>query len=331
MRAATRSRYGGPDVLRHKTIPDPTPGPGELLVRVRATTVNRTDTAYRSGRPWINRLVCGWPRPRVTVLGSEYSGVVEALGEDVHGWDEGERVAGFVDGRPGAYAELVAVPANGLVLRVPDDLDLEAAAGTAEGGHYAHACLRVTHLRPGDRALVHGATGAIGTALVQLLRAKGADVTAVCDRLPPDRLDLLTALGAHHVVDLSVEGLAAAGTDFAAVFDATGHLPFAVARPMLRAGGSYVSSDPGGLALLLAAASPVTRRLGRRHVRFPYPRATTEVAADLERLLASGAYRPVVDRTHGFDELCAAHTHVDTGRKVGSVVVRAPQAKRAAT
>ncbi|QOK24047.1 zinc-binding dehydrogenase [Janibacter indicus] len=168
MRAATRSRYGGPDVLRHKTIPDPTPGPGELLVRVHATTVNRTDTAYRSGRPWINRLVCGWPRPRVTVLGSEYSGVVEALGEGV---------------------------------------------------------------------------------------------------------------------------------------------------PVLH----------------LAAASPVTRRLGRRHVRFPYPRATTEVAADLERLLASSAYRPVVDRTYGFDELCAAHTHVDTGRKVGSVVVRAPQAKRAAT
>ncbi|APH01234.1 hypothetical protein ASJ30_06475 [Janibacter indicus] len=104
-----------------------------------------------------------------------------------------------------------------------------------------------------------------------------------------------------------------------------------MARPMLRAGGSYVSSDPGGLALLLAAASPVTRRLGRRHVRFPYPRATTEVAADLERLLASSAYRPVVDRTYRFDELCAAHTHVDTGRKVGSVVVRAPQAKRAAT
>ena len=203
MRTAVRTRYGGPEVIRFDDVPEPVPGSGEILVRVHATTVNRTDCAYRSGRPWINRAFCGWPRPRVHVLGSEYAGVVVGVGEGVGSYELGDRVFGFVEGRPGAHAELVAVAVDGLVAPVPEGWDLADAAPGMEGAHYAHACLRVTGLGPGHRALVHGATGGIGTALLQLLHAEGVEVTAVCDRLPPGRPELLTELGAAHVVELA--------------------------------------------------------------------------------------------------------------------------------
>jgi NADPH:quinone reductase-like Zn-dependent oxidoreductase len=314
-------------VVAFEDVPDPTPGRGEMLVRVHATTVNRTDCAYRSGRPWINRLVCGWPRPRVRVLGSEYAGVVVGVGEGVRAYAAGDRVFGFVDGRPGAHAELVTVAADGLVAAVPRGWELAEAAPGMEGAHYAHATLRVTGVGRGDRALVHGATGAIGTALVQLLRAEGVEVVAVCDRLPPDRPELLTELGAARVVELAGgEGLGAVGGGFDVVVDATGHLSFSAARQLLRPGGAYVSSalGRGGQNLLLAAVGRMARRAGRRHARFPLPQADASLAAHLVRLMHSGDYRPVVDRTYDFDELREAYAYVDSGRKVGNVVVLMP-------
>ncbi|HEX6151843.1 NAD(P)-dependent alcohol dehydrogenase [Nocardioides sp.] len=331
MRAAVRTRYGGPAVVRFEDVPDPVPGRGEILVRVHATTVNRTDCAYRSGQPWINRAFCGWPRPRVHVLGSEYAGVVVGIGEDVTSYAVGSRVFGFVDGRPGAHAELVTVAADGLVAPVPEGWDLADAAPGMEGAHYAHAFLRVTGLEPGDRALVHGATGGIGTAAVQLLRAEGVEVTAVCDRLPPGRPDLLNDLGAARVVELQGEtGVDSVGSGFDAVLDATGHTSFGAARRLLRPGGSYLSSDlgRGWQNVLLAAAGPVPRALGRRHVRFPLPREDAGLASYLGHLMDRGDYRPVVDRTYSFDELREAYAYVDTGRKVGNVVVVMPEIGR---
>lgn len=326
MRAGIRQRYGAPDVITIDEVPDPLPRRGEVLVRVHATTVNRTDCAYRSGRPWINRLVCGWPRPRVQVLGSEYAGVVVAVGEGVDGVAPGDRVCGFVDGRPGAHAELVAVAANGLITTVPATWVLVDAAPTMEGALYAHACLRVTRAGRGDRVLVHGATGAIGTALVQLLVAEGVDVIAACDRLPPSRPELLTELGASQVVDLEHDDLRTAGRGFDVVISATGHLSFGAARPMLRPGGAFVSSGLGrlGANLALAAIGPLARTLRRRHTRFPLPRADLALAAHLGRLMTSGAIRPVIDRTYDFDDLPDAYAYVDSGRKVGSVVVLMP-------
>lgn len=327
MRAAVRTRYGGPDVVRFDDVPDPSPGKGEILVRVLATTVNRTDCAYRSGHPWINRAFCGWPRPRVHVLGSEYAGEVVGTGEGVTSYAVGDRVFGFVEGRAGAHAELVAVVADGLVARMPEGWDPADAAPGMEGAHYAHAFLRVTGLGQGDRALVLGATGGIGTAAVQLLRAAGVDVTAVHDRLPADRPHLLEELGATRVVALDDGPLVdSVGAGFDAVLDATGHSSFGAARRLLRPGGSYVSSDlgRGWQNVLLAAVGPLARALGRRSVRFPLPHDDAALAAHLAELMGSGGCRPVVDRTFRFDELREAYAYVDTGRKVGNVVVLMP-------
>lgn len=300
MRAWVRTEYGGPEVVRLVDVPEPVPKAGELLVRVRATTVNRTDVAYRSGKPWINKAFCGWPRPRARrrILGSEYAGVVEAVGEGVTSFAVGDRVFGFVDGRPGAHAELVAVPADGLVATVPDGWSFEDAAPATEGAHYALAFPRVARTQPGDRVLVHGATGAIGSALVQILVADGVSVTAVTDQpLPRD-------LGADDVV---------AGP-YDAICDAVGKSSYAAYRHLLAGRGTYASSDLyRGLVL------------APRRVRFPLPKANPEVAARIRALMESGAFRPLVDRTYPFDEIRAAYEFVDTGRKVGSVVVSVPQ------
>lgn len=301
MRAWVRTTYGGPDVVRLTEVADPVPGRGELLVRVHATTVNRTDCAYRSGQPWVNKAFCGWPRPRakLRILGSEYAGVVEAVGEGLDSFGVGDRVFGFVDGRPGAHAELVVVRADSLVATIPDGWSFADAAPASEAVHYALAFPRVAGTRPGDRVLVHGGTGAIGSALIQILVADGVRVTAVCDQpLPRD-------LGADDVV---------AGP-YDAVCDAVGKSSYGAYRHLLTPRGSYASSDlgRGGQNVWLALVS--------RRVHFPLPKGGRAVAEQIRDLMASGAFRPLVDRTYPFEELGDAYAYVDTGRKVGNVVV----------
>lgn len=233
------------------------------------------------------------------MLGSEYAGVVEAVGAGVTSFAVGERVFGFVDGRPGAHAELVTVPVDGLVATVPDGWSLADAAPATEGAHYALAFPRVARTGPGDRVLVHGGTGAIGSALVQILVADGVEVTVVVDQPLPREL------GASYAVV----------GPYDAVCDAVGTSSYAAARPLLSARGSFASSDlgRGGQNLLLALVS--------RRVRFPLPQGGPDVAARIRALMADGSFRPLVDRTYAFEDLRAAHAYVDTGRKVGNVVV----------
>ena len=311
MLAWVRTSYGGPDVVRLEDVPEPTAGKGELLVRVHATTVNRTDCAYRSGQPSVNKAYCGWPRPRarMRVLGSEYAGVVEAVGLGVSSFVAGDRVFGFVDGRPGAHAELVAVSAASLVATIPDGWSFDEAAPATEGAHYALAFPRVAGTEPGDRVLVHGATGAIGSALVQILVADGVSVTAVCDQpLPVD-------LGAAQVVT----GLPTDGP-YDAVCDAVGKSSYWEYRHLLGPHGSYTSSELGR-----GWQNPLLALISRR-VHFPLPKGGQDVATNIRDRMSAGTFRPIVDRTYAFDDLREAYAYVETGRKVGSVVVTLPGA-----
>ena len=303
MQAWTRTGYGGPEVVRLAEVPDPVAGAGELLVRVHATTVNRTDAAYRSGRPWVNKAFCGWPRPaaRCRILGSEYAGVVEAVGSDVSRFAVGDRVFGFVDGRPGAHAELVAVPADGLVATIPDGWSFADAAPGMEGAHYALAFPRVAGTRPGDRVLVHGATGAIGSALVQILVADGVEVTAVVDQPLPRELG-----ASYDVVGPVRRGLRRRRQELLSAPTATSSTKR----------GSYASSElgRGGQNVWLAL---VSRRVhfplpkGERRGRGPDPRPDGE-----RRLPARWSTGPTPSTSSA-----EAYAYVDTGRKVGNIVL----------
>jgi NADPH:quinone reductase-like Zn-dependent oxidoreductase len=318
MKAAVRTRYGPPDVVRVAEVDKPAPAGNEVLVRVHATTVNRTDCGVRAAKPFFYRLFIGLRRPRRTVLGTEFAGEVEAVGAGVTAFEAGDRVFGFDGTRFGAHAEYLATPAGGLLATIPGDLSYEEAAPGTEGSQYALSAIRAAKVRRGQDVLVYGATGAIGSAAVQLLKHLGANVTAVCG---PEHLELVKGLGADRVIDHTAEDFTRDRQTYDVVLDAVGKSSFGRCRRLLRPRGIYLSSDLGPLSQnpFLALVTPLLRR---RKVMFPIPRRPDqELASHLREVIASGAFRPLIDRRYPLDQIVEAYRYVETGRKVGNVVI----------
>ena len=318
MRAAVSLRYGPPDVVRvvdDEPVPDV--GADDVLVRVHATTVNRTDCGYRGASPFFIRGISGLRRPRARVWGTEYAGVVERVGREVTRFAPGDRVFGYAEGQFGAHAELVAVSVTSLVAPVPDGVDLPTAAAATEGSHYALSGIRRAGIEPGQRVLVHGATGGIGSAAVQLLADMGVHVVATA---PTAHVGLVKGLGAEVVVDHQKEDFTRTGEVVDAVLDLVGKSTFGACRRILRPGGVYVSSDLGPFAQNIAL--PLLTKVGRgRRVVFPFPMETPEVLEYLRERLESGAFRPVLDRTYPLEDIVEAYRYVESGQKVGNVVI----------
>jgi NADPH:quinone reductase-like Zn-dependent oxidoreductase len=318
MRAAVRDRYGPPEVVRVVEVEKPAVTDHDVLVRVHATTVNRTDCGLRAAKPWIYRLFLGLQRPRRTILGTEFAGEVEAVGDGVTAFKVGDRVFGFSGTAFGAHAEYLALPEDeSMLATIPEGMSFEEAAPGTEGSHYALSSIRAVKVRRGQAVLVYGATGAIGSAAVQLLKQLGATVTAVC---ATDQLNLVKGLGADRVVDYTAEDFTSDGHRYDVVMDAVGKSSFGRCRRLLKPRGLYLSSDLGPLSQnpLLALVTPLGR--GRR-VRFPVPRSDPGMMARLKELIESGAFRPLVDRSYPLDEIVEAYRYVETGRKVGNVVI----------
>jgi NADPH:quinone reductase-like Zn-dependent oxidoreductase len=318
MKAAVRARYGPPEVVRVAEVDKPAPADDEVLVRVHATTVNRTDCGVRAAKPFLYRLFLGLRRPRVTVLGTEFAGEVEAVGGGVTSFKAGDRVFGFDGTRFGAHAEYLTTPVDGLLATIPAGLTYEQAAPGTEGAHYALSAIRAAKVRRGQDVLVYGATGAIGSAAVQLLKHLGANVTAVCG---PEHVELVKGLGADRVIDHTAEDFTRDRRRYDVVVDAVGKSSFGRCRRLLRPRGIYLSTDLGPLSQnpLLALVTPLFRR---RKVVFPIPRRPDqELAGHLRELISSGAFRPLVDRRYPLDQIVEAYRYVETGRKVGSVVI----------
>ncbi len=317
MKAAVRSRYGPPDVVRIVETDKPAVGDGDVLVRVHATTVNRTDCAYRAARPFFMRALTGLTRPRLTVLGTEYAGVVEAVGSGVASFAVGDRVFGYNEGPFGTHAEYVSVPHDGAVATMPDGMTFEEAAPGTEGAHYALAFVRKSGVGAGHDVLVYGATGGIGSAAVQLLKQRGATVTAVCDTA---HLELVKGLGADRVVDRTAQDFTRDEQRYDAVLDAVGKSTFGRCRRLLKPGGVYSSSElgPGGQNILLPLVTPLFR--GRKVV-FPFPVEGQEMVRFLRGLMETGEFRPVIDRRYPLERIADAYRYVETGQKIGNVVV----------
>jgi len=318
MRAAVRTRYGPPEAVTVVEVPRPTPAHDELLVRVRASTVNRTDCGYRSASPPVLRLFTGLRRPRVTILGCEFAGEVEAIGADVTKFEVGDRVFGYVEGHAGGHAQYLTVAQDASVSTIPGAVTFEAAAAATEGAHYALSFMRGAKVRAGQDVLVYGATGAIGSAVVQLLKAMGANVTAVC---ATTHVPLVESLGADCVIDYTAEDFARHGQVYDVVIDAVGKSSFGACRPLLKPGGIYLSSElgPRGQNIALSLVSPLMR--GRRRVVFPFPKHNQAMIEELRDLLASGAFKPVIDRRYPLDRIVEAYRYVETGEKVGNVII----------
>lgn len=317
MKAAVHTRYGPPDVVRVLDVAEPAVGDKDVLVRVHATTVNRTDCGFRAAKPFVARFVTGLVRPKVTVLGNEFAGVVEAVGTAVTSFQVGDRVFGYNEGPFGAHAEYLSIPEDGSLATMPDGMTFEEAAPSTEGAHYALMFIRKAGIRGGEDVLVYGATGAIGSAAVQLLKSIGATVTAVCDTR---NMDLVSKLGADRVIDYTAEDFTAGGRRYDVVLDAVGKSTFGHCRRVLKPGGTYLSSDVGPLwqNTYLAVVTPL---LPGRSVRFPIPKHDQEMVRYFKRLLDSGEFRPVIDRTYPLERIVDAYRYVETGQKVGNVVI----------
>jgi NADPH:quinone reductase-like Zn-dependent oxidoreductase len=258
MKAAVQTRYGPPEVVRISEVVKPTIKDNEVLVNVHATTVNRTDCACRAARPFFMRLFTGLTQPRATVLGNEFAGTVEAVGSSVTSFKAGDRVFGYNEGPFGAHAEFMSIPQDGSLATIPANVTYEQAAPSTEGSHYALSHIRAAKIHSGQDVLVYGATGAIGSAAVQLVKSLGAKVTAVCDT---DSLDLVRGLGADKVVDYTADDFTKDEQKYDVVLDSVGKSSFGQCRRLLKPGGIYLSSELGPLAQnpFLALIAPLYR------------------------------------------------------------------------
>jgi NADPH:quinone reductase-like Zn-dependent oxidoreductase len=320
MRAVVCTGYGPPERLEFREVERPTPSAVEVLVRVHATSVNRTDVATLHGTPFLARLATGVRRPRHPILGSEFAGRIEAVGSQVSDPLVGDEVFGFSGATFGAHAEYLVIPADGPVATIPAGLTYDEVASSTEGPHYTLSSIEAADLGAGDEVLVYGATGAIGTAAVQLLGRRGATVTAVCD---PNGKDLVASLGADVVIDRSTEDFTRTGARFDAILDAVGQTTLRQCRHLLKPGAPYLSTDlgPGWQNLALI---PLTRWIGDHRVLIPFPRDVRRHVLEVRELLASGAFMPVVDRTYPLDDIREAYRYVQSRRKLGTVVVTVP-------
>jgi NADPH:quinone reductase-like Zn-dependent oxidoreductase len=321
MQAAVHTRYGPPDVVRVVEVPTPKPKDNEVLVKVHATTVNRTDCGFRGAKPFFIRGFTGLTRPRVTILGNEFAGQIEALGPGVKTLAVGDRVFGYDDSAFGAHAEYLTIREGASLARIPAELTYAQAAPATEGSHYALANIKKAKIRSGQRVLVNGATGAIGSAAVQLLASRGVQVTAVCDTA---HLELVRGLGAERVIDRTAKDFTQDEQTYDVVFDAVGKSSFSRCRRLLESRGAYLSTDLGPYSQnpFLALVTPL---LPGRSVLFPLPRHDQEMINDFKDLLESGQFRPVIDRSYPLAEIVEAYQYVETGQKIGNVVITVDQ------
>jgi NADPH:quinone reductase-like Zn-dependent oxidoreductase len=317
MRAVVYDRYGPPDVLRLEELERPVPKEDEVLVRVHASTVNRSDTGLRSAEYFITRFFTGLLRPKRTIVGNELAGEVEAVGTAVTEFEVGDRVFGM---RSGANAEFVCVRESGVLAHKPADMAFEEAAAVCDGACTALSFLRQIELRKGQRILVYGASGSIGTASVQLAKYLGAEVTAVCDT---KNVEVVGSLGADQVVDYLQEDFTKNGVTYDVILDAVGKHSPRRCRRSVKPGGVYLtagSSDPGSMWQVVTLAL-LTRWVGKRKVKLGRARYVKKDVLLLKELIEAGKYRAVIDRSYLLEDVVEATRYVETGQKTGNVVL----------
>lgn len=315
MRAVVHDRYGPPEVLRLEEVERPVPEDDEVLVRIHATTVNRSDCGWRRAHPFFSRYFTGLRRPKRRILGSELAGEVEAVGTAVGQFELGDHVFGI--SFFGAHAEFVCMREDRPLARKPAGLTFEEAAAVCDGAIIALACLRRAALRQGQTILIYGATGSIGTAAVQLAKHFGAEVTAVGNT---KNLELMRSLGADRVIDYTQEDFTQNGETYDVVFDAVGKHSFRRCRRSVEPGGIYVETDLG-LLWHVPVLALLTRRLGDKRVALPIPKYTKEDVLLLKELVEAGKYRPVIDRSYPLEDVVEATRYVETQQKTGNVVL----------
>lgn len=318
MKAAVYTRYGPPEVVRLTDVPTPVPKDQELLVKVYCSTVNRTDSGFRSAEYFVSRFWSGLFRPKYTILGCEFSGVIEGIGKGVRTFKVGDRIFGFNDQTFGGHGEYLIIAETAAIATMTPSMSFEEAAALTEGAHYALCNIRAAKVAAGQNVLVYGATGAIGSAAVQLLKSRGAHITAVCNTR---NVELVKSLGADKVIDYQTQDFTQIKDRFSFIFDAVGKSSFRQCKPLLTPRGIYISTELGknGENIFWALLTPLGR--GKR-LLFRLPAISKDDVIYLRDLFEKGEYRPVIDRLYSLEEIVEAYKYVETGQKTGNVILK---------
>jgi len=311
------TRYGPPEVVQLQEVNLPTVKTNEVRIKIRATTVNRTDCGFRSANYFISRFFSGLLKPKINILGCEFAGEIESVGRDVSNFKPGDRVFGYDDTRFGGHGEYKVMAASGALATIPEGMEYTVAAALTEGSHYALGNIRAARIKQGDTVMVYGATGAIGSAAVQLLKHFGAYVVAVSNT---KNVGLVASLGADEVIDYQTQNFTETTHRFNFIFDAVGKRSFRQCKPLLKSKGVYISTELGknseniGLALF-------TPMSGGRKVLFPLPTISRDDVLLIRELASLGSFTPVIDRTYPLEQLVEAYRYTETGQKTGNVVI----------
>ncbi|TXE10318.1 NAD(P)-dependent alcohol dehydrogenase [Algoriphagus aquimarinus] len=317
MKAAFRRSYGSPKTIRVETTERPAPKENEVLIRVYATTVNRTDCANLTAKPFIMRFFLCFFKPRKITLGTDFAGEVVAIGTKIQSFQVNDRVFGFTDLGVESQAEYMVLEPKNNLLTIPEQIEYKQAAASLEGAHYAYTFIHKTAIQPGQRILINGATGAIGSALLQFVKTFDVHVTATCDT---KNIELIRSLGADKVYDYLTEDFTQKNEKYDFVFDAVGKSTFGKCKSLLQEQGIYISSELGPYSqnIFLALYSPLS---GGKKVIFPIPYSLTETLPYIKSMLEKGKFKPVIDREYPLKAIAEAYDYVISGNKTGNVII----------
>ena len=317
MKAIVSTKYGPPDILEIREVEKPTPQDNDVLIKIHATTVNRTDCATLRAKPFFARFFTGLFKPKNPILGTEFAGEIIAVGKNVTSFKVGDKVFGFNDTDFGTQAQYMTISEDKALTKIPKDLTYEEAAPSSEGAHYAINFINKVKLESGQKVLINGATGAIGSAAVQLLKYHGACITATCRSKD---IELVKSLGSDKVIDYTKEDFTKDDQKYSIVFDTVGKSSFAKCKPLLQPGGVYISSDLGYMSQNLFLPL-ITRIIGNKKVKFPLPTDTRGSVLFVRKLIEEGKFKAVIDRRYPLEEIVEAYKYVETGQKSGNVVI----------
>lgn len=318
MKAVQHTQYGGPEVLAIAEVDKPIPEAGQLLIEVHAASVNRTDCAILSAQPFIMRFFTGLLRPRLSITGTDFAGVVKEAGANTHRFKAGDRVFGFNDRGLSSHAGYLCIPENKAIALIPGGFTFQQAAASLEAAHYAYYFIHKIKISRGQKVLINGATGGIGSALVQFMKYYGADITATCRA---EHFELVKSIGADEVIDYTTTDFARSDVQYDLILDAVGKSSYKRCKRSLSPAGLYISSEAGPFAqnIFLSMLRPLT---GGKKVIFPVPGSIQESMDFVQGLISKGEFKPLIDWEFTLEQIKEAFQYVASGQKLGNVLIR---------
>ena len=315
MKASVRRRYGSPNQIKIENIEKPVPKENEVLIKVHATTVNRTDCANLTAKPFIMRFVLGLFKPIKIILGTDFAGEVITLGKNVKHFSIGDRVFGFNDTGSESQAEYIAITTENLFL-IPEKIDYKQAAASLEGANYAYTFIHKANIKSGHNILINGATGGIGSALLQFVRQYDVKITATCNT---KNIKLIQSLGADKIYDYTKQDFKEDNDKYDFIFDAVGKSTFGKCKPLLKEKGIYISSELGPYSQNIFY--PLLTSILSKKVIFPIPYSKQKTIPYIIKILEKGKFKPVIDREYAIEEIAKAYQYVISGKKTGNVII----------